>query len=656
MSFRTLVFVCLLLSGSTGAHGQTNRIDSLLKGVYAAKDDEQKLFALVNLCEEYQSLNRDSLDVYGPQIKELVQKSNNKRNISLGWLAYGNWYFRWGWSDSALVYIEPEISKNPVSNKTTRDIYFKLHRAKAFYLGSKSRFEEALAVLYKILPEAESFRDTLNIGLVSNTIGSVTLALGKPREALGWMNKAMNIAKGSRHSTEILAPAFINMGNAYADLNLNDSAVLFLKKALPLCKQLENLHYTATVLRVQSALYSKQGNYKEAEKSLLEMMAVRRKTSPISLLIDDNVELAKFYASTGQIAMAIKICKDNLQRGPIENSSNEIGLVLTNDPKVRIVFLEVLAGLYKQDGRPNEFAATMEELLAAKDSLYAANSVDAIATLQTQYEVQKKENTILQQKYDLQRKNFRFYSALVIMLIVLISAYIFFHFYRKQQQVKLTAMMEKEKRLSEEAIKQAEEKERTRIAADLHDNLGAHAASMAANISYIQMTDADDISKNAMYELRNNSAAIIAQLNDTIWVLKKEVLALTAVSDRLKTFINQLRRSYPDISIEVEEDIQSDIKLPASQAFHLYRMLQEAINNALKHSKGTKVMVRIVAGTHWEASVQDNGQGMSTSGQGSSGGFGLQNMKERSDEAGWMVSWHSLNHGGTKVLISPTTN
>lgn len=636
---------------------QTKTIDSLLKQLYAAKGDEQKLQALIALSEEYQSLNLDTFDIYGPALKILGEKSTNARNKSLAQLAYANWYFRWGWCDSALVFIEPELPKNPVDNPVTRDIYFKLRRAQSSYHGAKSRYAAALKILYQTVAEADRYQDTLNIGLCSVTIASIRLAMGKPIEAMPWLEKAFGIANGYRDSLPIVAGAWVNKGMAFSIENEFDSAYYCLQTALPLCRRLQNLNYEATALRVLSNMYSKQKKYTDAESAILQMMTIRKRTGNASILVEDNAELIKFYANSGQIDKAIAFCLLNLKTGDTNAPTNgQAGEIYTNEPAVRITFLELLAGLYKQKGNTSEYARTLEELVQAKDAFYEQNSADAIASLQSNYELQLKQNTILRQQYDLQRKNFLFYGALVILLMVLAGGLAAFSQYKKRQRALAKAAMAEQQHQTTLAIKNAEEQERKRIASDLHDNLGAYAASLASNLGYLQIPDADEKLTTAFTELKANSNAIISQLNDTIWVLKKDELALTAVSDRLKTFINQLRRSYPDISIEVVEDIQSDIKLPASQAFHLYRILQEAINNALKHSKGTKVLVRIVADTHWEASVQDNGQGMLENGHASLGGFGLQNMKERSEEAGWMVSWNAMEQGGTEVLISPTTN
>lgn len=226
--------------------------------------------------------------------------------------------------------------------------------------------------------------------------------------------------------------------------------------------------------------------------------------------------------------------------------------------------------------------------------------------------------------------------------------------YRKREKIRLNAMLEKEKSLVAQSIAKAEENERKRIAADLHDNLGAYAASIVSNLDFIEPITHHSSGSVAVQELRNNSQAIVAQLNDTIWALKKDALSLTAISDRIKTFIQRIQNSYPAITINVMENIDNDRMLSPSHAFHLFRIVQEAINNALKHSKGTKVDIIIESiASNWKITIADNGAGIM---QRSKDGNGLVNMKERAQETGWSIDWLSEPGKGTSVIISSTTN
>lgn len=655
MRYRKYHIILIITLFPVFVNSQTRTIDSLRKKLWVTKDESNRLGILLSLCEEYQSLNRDTLYAYAIEARDLAAVQKNKRQVSLAALALANAYMQWGWVDSALAFIEPQIPLNSTTDPSTRDIYFKLTRQKAMCLGSKSDFEKALAIFFPLLGEAEKYKDTLNMGGIMNTVGSIAIARGEPEEAMKWIQKAITFSAAGPKYNPVLAAVYVNAANAYDRIGKTDSAFYYIQRAVPVCRKLENLNYLATALRVQTSVMTKKGKLDEAEASLKEMINIRNLTSGGGFFVDDNLQLADFYANTGQLDKAIAFCRKQLQTGNVYDTAAKESATFTNDPKMRLAYFQALSKYYKQAGMYPEYQETLEQLIAAKDSFYEANSAQAIADAEAKYEVQKKENTILQQKYGLQRKNFFMYGSLGLLAVALLTAYFIFRDYRRRQRLKMELALAEEKRNAVNAVKAAEENERVRIAADLHDNLGAYAASLSSNLNYIQLSGADSASNNAFRELKNNSTAIISELNDTIWVLKKEALSLTAISDRLKVFVSRIHKSYPDINIEVIESIGKDHQLPSSQAFHLYRILQEAVNNSLKHSKGKNIIVNIIAENNWEVTVADDGIGIDYL-QSLSAGNGLTNMKERSKEAGWNISWKKAGSGGTVMKVSPTTN
>lgn len=634
------------------APGQTRKIDSLKQLLFNSSTDDTKLQAILAVCDEHHSMSRDTLYEYAVVAMQLVDKVNDNRRKALAALALANSYLRWGWTDSALASIESVMKDCPVNDISTRDVYFKLARLKAMCHGGKSNFKEALTILYQVVNEAEKYHDTIVLSTNINTIGSISIARNKPQEAIAWFAIALSATGTDYRFYPVQSAIYVNMANAYNLLAKTDSARYYIQKAVPLCRQTENLNTLATALRVQSNICIGTNRLNAAESALQEMIEVRRKTGDGLGIADDNLLLVDFYITTNQLEKGIALCKEALVRG---NIYEEGGKTYTNNNNIRLLYYEALARCYKAIGNNKAYQETLEQIIAGKDSFYEANSAQAIAELRTKYQVQKIENTIIQQQLNLTKKNYLFYGSVLLSILGIIIGWLIFRSYRRKQKLGLILMQQEEKRLAIEAVKHAEEAERKRIAADLHDNLGAYAASIHSNIDHIKISAADHDNGIALQELRNNSKAIVSQLSDTIWVLKKDALSLTAISDRIKVFIQKLNSSYPSIQIDVLEDIQTDHLLPPSQAFHLFKILQEAINNALRHSQCTQIIVLIEGGVDWKISVKDDGIGFATGGV-SDGGNGLGNMKARSIEAGWHLDWRQNGLNGTCVVITPTTN
>ncbi len=652
---RYLSFILLWLPLSS--FSQTGKIDSILTTVRYAANENDRLERILALCDEYKSISRDTLDKYAYLARDVAGKIGNNRQQAGAALAMSYMYWRWGWIDSSLVAIDNGLQLISASETNERELYLRLKRQKAMCLGGADRLQDALKVLYELVEEAENYNDTTALSANLNTLGSIALAREKPSEAVGWLSKASNSISGHSKYDLVRSAIYLNFADAYKQLNKRDSAEYYINEGLRLCNAIQNLDNLAIGLQRRASIMMHFGKLKEAEASLLQMLETREKMGDPAMWVSDNLSLANFYIETGQADKAIAFCKDLLGDHKNLNISGPAGQVISSNIKIRLSYYEILAKCYKIKGEQNSYLEFLEKIIAAKDSFYEANSAEAIAGLQTRYDVQKKENTIIQQQYELLKKDYFLYGSLALLGLASLAGWFIFTGFRKRQQLKTALILQQEKESAARAIAQAEESERRRIAADLHDNLGAYAASIVSNLEFIDKDSATDESKSALGELRHNSMAIVSQLSDTIWILNKKSLSLTALSDRMKVFFHRLERSFPHIAFTVNETITEDVVIPPFQAFHLYQIIREASINAARHSRCTSLTVQIEGSGNWRVCIEDNGTGM-ISGENNSGygGNGIANMKSRAAEAGWSIKWHSKAGEGTRVELRATSN
>ena len=203
------------------------------------------------------------------------------------------------------------------------------------------------------------------------------------------------------------------------------------------------------------------------------------------------------------------------------------------------------------------------------------------------------------------------------------------------------------KKLREMQVQHEIQHERERISRDLHDNLGAYAAAISVNLSKVKE---DSHASKMMEELQHNSQAIVTQLNDTIWALNREEISLTAISDRFKIFLQKIQPSYQQIIFSIHEAIVTDVNLSPGNALHLFRIMQEAVNNAARHSNCNHINISIESNSICLVSITDDGDGIKNETKKSSGN-GLKNIKLRASEAGWDIKWEDQKPHGTKFLI-----
>jgi signal transduction histidine kinase len=190
---------------------------------------------------------------------------------------------------------------------------------------------------------------------------------------------------------------------------------------------------------------------------------------------------------------------------------------------------------------------------------------------------------------------------------------------------------EKERRKIE--IEQTIYKERERISRDLHDRLGAYAAAIKNNV--VRVEKSEKIDSDQLQQLKENAEEMVMVLRETIWALQLTGVNLTSLSDRFKSLVNRMAVNYPDIDISFREEISSDRELSPNEGIQLMRIMQEALTNALKHSGASDIVVHI--GFDIEHVVP---------------GHGLENMRQRAQEAGFQLSLSTNNGSGTVVRVS----
>lgn len=489
--------------------GQTPTINRLKKDIERASTPEEKIQTLLFLCEQGNSLHPDTMMYCAVHAKQLAEDHHDQagRVKAMYYISFA--LTNMGLIDSSLAMADRCLD---ILRTDVNDPMLVLHvlnqRGRCFM--RKNQYKDAIEMGYRVIAGAEKQNSVLLQMKGKTLIGWAYLEMGQGAEALKWHLNALNTSQDTlqRQRYSIL---FANLALNYSGLGKADSGFYYISRAIQYSRRNEDLFALSNSLAIYAQLLVRDGKAPLAEEPLKEVVENRKLIGDPYYIVSDMAQLGLYYAHNGQPAKGIAICNEG------------IGLARSYGIIAKLSFLYgALAENYKEAGDSSAYVSTLEKLLTLKDSVYQNNSAVAIAELQTRYELEKKENTIIKQRFSLVKKNFFLYGSVALLLIVTISAWFLFRGYRRRQQLRITYMREEERRRSTQAILQAEEKERQRIAADLHDSLGAYAASIASNIDNLVSVPGRDA--EAMRELRNNAQDIVSELSDSIWALKKESL------------------------------------------------------------------------------------------------------------------------------------
>lgn len=195
------------------------------------------------------------------------------------------------------------------------------------------------------------------------------------------------------------------------------------------------------------------------------------------------------------------------------------------------------------------------------------------------------------------------------------------------------------------------DEEKGRIARDLHDNIGTQLTSLSLGLNrLVTSTSAEPKKIELLYEHAN---ATILELRNTIWVINKKEVTMQELADKISVTFWRLGQQDESITYKLEtSNMDANQKLQPTQALNLFRIAQEAINNSLKHSKATKLLVVLeTEEKKVSLSLHDNGIGFDMERAQMDEHYGLANMKNRATEIKGSFTVDSQPGVGTRVTV-----
>ena len=192
---------------------------------------------------------------------------------------------------------------------------------------------------------------------------------------------------------------------------------------------------------------------------------------------------------------------------------------------------------------------------------------------------------------------------------------------------------------------------RTKLSADLHDEVGSVLSGLAMQAEILECT-VPQAQRERMRKLAEMSRQAMAQMRDTVWALDARKDNWGGLVDRLHDHAAELLEP-KQIAFSIEiEGINRQKPLNAEVRQHLYLIGKEAITNAAKHSNGDQLQIRLYQnGDLLEMFIQDNGrcdEGIAPT----SSGLGLSNIALRAKALGANLNIQRKNGFGISLCLA----
>lgn len=237
------------------------------------------------------------------------------------------------------------------------------------------------------------------------------------------------------------------------------------------------------------------------------------------------------------------------------------------------------------------------------------------------------------------------FRSLAALVIAGAGIYIVRYFSQRRLREKLREM-QTQKRIQEE---------RERISRDLHDNVGAqltYIISTLDNVSWKMTKPGNEAeSKQKLERLGDQARNTMQQLRESIWAINSTSVTADELSLRTQEFMQQLAENHEHVKWEVRRR-GTAMTLTPSLAIQLFRIVQEAVSNAFRHSGGDDILVIFTTEQQeMVISITDNGKGFDTS-ETHAGHYGLKNMPARAQQIGAAFEIRSVPGEGTVIRIA----
>jgi signal transduction histidine kinase len=207
-----------------------------------------------------------------------------------------------------------------------------------------------------------------------------------------------------------------------------------------------------------------------------------------------------------------------------------------------------------------------------------------------------------------------------------------------------------ERRALELAVEAAAEQERTRIARELHDGLGQQLGGLRFLMDGLRrdLQAAESPQAETAGQLSKEIVIALTQAR----TLAHELYAVPPSPDGLTQALENLAERASERGILCQFTGEASVLMPNQMvASHLYRIAQEAVHNALKHSHATRIELGLIPQPDSvELRVSDNGVGFQTTA--GSRGLGMHTMAQRARLAGGQLLVQNQPHGGVLVICS----
>ena len=514
-----------------------------------------------------------------------------------------------------------DITKNLNSeNKNdTTSVFINSLQSELFYYNGLYQF--GINEAEKVITNSIQLKDSL---LISNGYffkGINLLELNDIKEAQKMLWKARNFQPINFHKKQLRTAIFKehvynNLAQIKLQLKESDSAIWYNSKAYEFAQKSRSNRAISNIEQIFGLIYIYQNKTDDAIEYLERSIQSATQNNYDDIILANYGFLLNCYPAD-------------------ENESNrwfEKGLTLIKEKKVNVsyqfIFYKTVIKSFKKNNQLKQLAFAQEQLIKINQQISLSNN-DYIQTIAKQY--LKTENKLLKQELRLIKSSKEkqiFYLIVTVLALLSIGLWYFFKQRQRQKNQEIETLKQNQDIAKLEALIDGEEKERRRIAQELHDGLNGDLAAIKYHLSIFEESDLNETDAENLTKVITMIDESCAQVRSISHNLMPSSILDYGLIETIKEYCLKIKTTNL-----FKIDFQSFgnyIALSKKSETVIYRIIQELISNILKHSKATEALIQFnYRSDELFITVEDNGIGFDLNAK--TNGIGHENIKTRID-------------------------
>lgn len=549
------------------------------------------------------------------------------------------------------------------------------------FLYEQIRYEEALGFAQKALELSLKLDNKPRAAAAYNNIALQCQAQGKLQDAAQNLMKALNISLAIKNPvSKDLSDRrkyYNNLSSLLLDMNDLDKGLHYAWKAYDMAENLKDTLAMGRSLVNVVVAEAMANRLADAEQHALQYLAIGRSYNDAQMELQAHNNLADIYRRQHRYAMALQHYERAQALLPRTQPGNEVYILsgissvykdMGKPENANLYFEKALAIAEKELAKPQLIEMYLsgseikEAMGAFKEALYLRKRFeeysDSLRNQETQRTIQElevkyqtaehkksiaeRDLKIAEQETEIERKNTWIVTS-VSLIMILVSVLFFL---RQLSIQKRQTQLAKEERKLLEAQLYGEEKERERTARELHD--GVASILSAAKLQIYNAMDRGQESRKVHKEIAQLIELAVKEIRNISHNLAPEAILKEGFAYAIQSFCNRIRLSGFALDCYVIGELP---KFEKNTELILYRAIQEAVTNIIKHAEATEAIVQIMGEEgRLLITVEDNGKGFDTK-EILATGIGLGNISSRVAILGGILNISSKPGDGTSIYI-----